>query len=324
MPTPTSGSSAASGATWRSAAARSRRFSTQYLTTVQPMHLQFVEPSKRYADVIVPRGGHNTVAIEMIVAKIARRVARAARVTATATALGDRRAHPRRRRRAGHRRARRVSPREGRLSRVHRRHRARRARAGAPRSARRSSCSTSCCPALSGYDVLEQLRAERGDARRRRADAHRAPRGAGPHPRPVARRRRLPHEAVQPAGAGAARRGDPPPRRRGGASAGRQCSRSARCAIDRAAHRVRVDGDPSRAHAHRVQAAAHARRAARPRAGARPPARDGVGRRAGHPDAHGGHARPAAAHQARRRRRPDRDGARLRLPADAPPSAAAP
>lgn len=45
----------------------------QYLTTVQPMHLQFVEPSKRYADVIVPRGGHNAVAIEMIVAKIQRR-----------------------------------------------------------------------------------------------------------------------------------------------------------------------------------------------------------------------------------------------------------
>lgn len=46
----------------------------QYLTTVQPMHLQFVEPSKRYADVIVPRGGHNSVAIEMIVAKIHRRL----------------------------------------------------------------------------------------------------------------------------------------------------------------------------------------------------------------------------------------------------------
>ena len=46
----------------------------QYLTTVQPMHLQFVEPSKRYADIIVPRGGHNRVAIEMIVAKIERRL----------------------------------------------------------------------------------------------------------------------------------------------------------------------------------------------------------------------------------------------------------
>jgi len=46
----------------------------QYVTTVQPMHLQFVEPSKRWADVIVPRGGHNKVAIEMIVAKIHRRL----------------------------------------------------------------------------------------------------------------------------------------------------------------------------------------------------------------------------------------------------------
>ena len=46
----------------------------QYLATVRPMHLQFVEPSKRYADVIVPRGGHNAVAIEMIVAKIHRRL----------------------------------------------------------------------------------------------------------------------------------------------------------------------------------------------------------------------------------------------------------
>jgi uridine kinase len=49
----------------------------QYLSTVQPMHQQFVEPSKRYADVIVPRGGHNAIAIEMIVAKIQRRLQRA-------------------------------------------------------------------------------------------------------------------------------------------------------------------------------------------------------------------------------------------------------
>src|SRR6266480_4269417 len=48
----------------------------QYLSTVQPMHLQFVEPSKRYADIIVPRGGHNEIAIEMIVAKISRRLQR--------------------------------------------------------------------------------------------------------------------------------------------------------------------------------------------------------------------------------------------------------
>jgi uridine kinase len=42
----------------------------QYVTTVQPMHLEFVEPSKRYADVIVPRGGDNEVAISMIVSRI--------------------------------------------------------------------------------------------------------------------------------------------------------------------------------------------------------------------------------------------------------------
>jgi uridine kinase len=46
----------------------------QYLTTVQPMHLQFVEPSKRYADLIIPRGGHNTVAIDLIIATILRRL----------------------------------------------------------------------------------------------------------------------------------------------------------------------------------------------------------------------------------------------------------
>ena len=38
----------------------------QYLSTVKPMHLEFVEPSKRYADIIVPQGGHNDVAIEML------------------------------------------------------------------------------------------------------------------------------------------------------------------------------------------------------------------------------------------------------------------
>ena len=46
----------------------------QYLTTVQPMHLQFVEPSKRYADIIVPRGGHNVVAIDVIAAMLQRRL----------------------------------------------------------------------------------------------------------------------------------------------------------------------------------------------------------------------------------------------------------
>jgi len=42
----------------------------QYLTTVRPMHLEFVEPSKRYADVIVPEGGLNEVAMEMVVARL--------------------------------------------------------------------------------------------------------------------------------------------------------------------------------------------------------------------------------------------------------------
>ena len=38
----------------------------QYLNTVRPMHMEFVEPSKRYADVIIPEGGFNTVAIDMV------------------------------------------------------------------------------------------------------------------------------------------------------------------------------------------------------------------------------------------------------------------
>ncbi|MBT3389471.1 MAG: uridine kinase [Chloroflexi bacterium] len=44
----------------------------QYLKTVRPMHLEFVEPSKRYADVIIPEGGFNTVAMDMVVARIER------------------------------------------------------------------------------------------------------------------------------------------------------------------------------------------------------------------------------------------------------------
>jgi uridine kinase len=42
----------------------------QYLTTVRPMHLEFVEPSKRHADVIIPEGGHNEVAMTMIAARL--------------------------------------------------------------------------------------------------------------------------------------------------------------------------------------------------------------------------------------------------------------
>lgn len=42
----------------------------QYLTTVRPMHMEFVEPSKRYADVIIPEGGWNVAAMDMVVARI--------------------------------------------------------------------------------------------------------------------------------------------------------------------------------------------------------------------------------------------------------------
>jgi uridine kinase len=42
----------------------------QYYATVRPMHLQFVEPSKRWADVIIPEGGHNRVALDLIVSKL--------------------------------------------------------------------------------------------------------------------------------------------------------------------------------------------------------------------------------------------------------------
>jgi uridine kinase len=46
----------------------------QYLATVRPMHMQFVEPSKRYADVIIPEGGHNLVSIDLISGKIRERL----------------------------------------------------------------------------------------------------------------------------------------------------------------------------------------------------------------------------------------------------------
>jgi uridine kinase len=42
----------------------------QYLATVRPMHLEFVEPSKRYADIVIPEGGFNTVAMDIVVARI--------------------------------------------------------------------------------------------------------------------------------------------------------------------------------------------------------------------------------------------------------------
>jgi uridine kinase len=42
----------------------------QYLTTVRPMHDEFVEPSKRYADLIIPEGGENHVAIDAIISRV--------------------------------------------------------------------------------------------------------------------------------------------------------------------------------------------------------------------------------------------------------------
>lgn len=43
---------------------------SQYMATVRPMHLEFVEPSKRYADVIIPEGGFNAAALDMVVSRI--------------------------------------------------------------------------------------------------------------------------------------------------------------------------------------------------------------------------------------------------------------
>jgi uridine kinase len=54
----------------------------QYLATVRPMHMQFVEPSKRLADVIIPEGGHNLVSIDLLSGKIRERLA------ATLTSVG--------------------------------------------------------------------------------------------------------------------------------------------------------------------------------------------------------------------------------------------
>jgi uridine kinase len=49
----------------------------QYIATVRPMHQQFVEPSKRHADVIIPEGGHNLVSIDLLSGKIRERLASA-------------------------------------------------------------------------------------------------------------------------------------------------------------------------------------------------------------------------------------------------------
>jgi uridine kinase len=57
----------------RDVAERGRTVETvihQYLTTVRPMHLEYVEPSRRYADVIIPEGGHNLVAMDMLADRV--------------------------------------------------------------------------------------------------------------------------------------------------------------------------------------------------------------------------------------------------------------
>jgi uridine kinase len=60
----------------------------QYLSTVRPMHTQFVEPSKRCADVIIPEGGHNLVSISLISGRIRERLADARRTRAEGAAVG--------------------------------------------------------------------------------------------------------------------------------------------------------------------------------------------------------------------------------------------
>lgn len=44
----------------------------QYYSTVRPMHMQFVDPSKRQADIIIPEGGHNTIAMDLVIGKLLR------------------------------------------------------------------------------------------------------------------------------------------------------------------------------------------------------------------------------------------------------------
>ena len=60
----------------------------QYLESVRPMHQQFVEPSKRCADVIIPEGGHNLVSISLISGRIRERLADARRTRAEAASVG--------------------------------------------------------------------------------------------------------------------------------------------------------------------------------------------------------------------------------------------
>lgn len=60
----------------------------QYVATVRPMHIQFVEPSKRLADVIIPEGGHNVVSIGLISGRIRERLESARRKKAEAVSVG--------------------------------------------------------------------------------------------------------------------------------------------------------------------------------------------------------------------------------------------
>jgi uridine kinase len=60
----------------------------QYLASVRPMHQQFVEPSKRFADVIIPEGGHNRVSIDLLSGKIRERLAEERARRASAQAQG--------------------------------------------------------------------------------------------------------------------------------------------------------------------------------------------------------------------------------------------
>ncbi len=52
----------------------------QYLNTVRVMHLEFVEPSKRYADIIIPEGGFNTVALDMVIARLRNMIEESVRI----------------------------------------------------------------------------------------------------------------------------------------------------------------------------------------------------------------------------------------------------
>ena len=61
----------------------------QYLATVRPMHLEFVEPSKRYADIIIPEGGFNRIGIEMIQARVQLEIEKRQRSAVNGTVNGQ-------------------------------------------------------------------------------------------------------------------------------------------------------------------------------------------------------------------------------------------